>query len=288
MSRNNGRNTIRVATWNVNGIRARLATVSEWLRDTAPDVVCLQEIKTEEKNFPAEAFEDLGYNLAIHGQKGFNGVAILSRLPIDEIRRGLPTWPDEEQARYIEAVVSTETGALRVASVYAPNGNPVNTEKFDYKLRWLEAFHAHAADLLKLEERFALGGDYNIIPTPRDAKNPEEWEGDALFSPQARAAWRKLINLGLVDAALACKGDPRQFTFWDYKGGAWQKNDGIRIDFVLLSPQAADAMVDAGTDKRVRAWEKPSDHVPLLVELDPRHQGMFTQPPFSAAAAGGK
>ncbi len=288
MSRNNGRNTIRVATWNVNGIRARLATVSEWLRDAAPDVVCLQEIKTEEKNFPAEAFEDLGYNLAIHGQKGFNGVAILSRLPIDEIRRGLPTWPDEEQARYIEAVVSTETGALRVASVYAPNGNPVNTEKFDYKLRWLEAFRAHAADLLKLEERFALGGDYNIIPTSRDAKNPEEWEGDALFSPQARAAWRKLINLGLVDAALACKGDPRQFTFWDYKGGAWQKNDGIRIDFVLLSPQAADAMVDAGTDKRVRAWEKPSDHVPLLVELDPRHQGMFTQPPFSAAAAGGK
>ncbi len=275
MSKDKGEGAIRLATWNVNGVRARIATIGEWLKDAAPDIVCLQEIKTEEKNFPSEVFEDLGYNLALHGQKGFNGVAILSKFPIDEVTRGLPTWEGEDQARYIEAVISTGEGALRIASVYAPNGNPVGTEKFDYKLRWLQAFRAHAADLLKLEERFALGGDYNIIPTPNDAKNPEKWEGDALFSPEARAEYRKFVNLGLVDAALACKGERQQFTFWDYQGGAWQKNDGIRIDFFLLSPQAADVMCDAATDKRVRAWEKPSDHVPLLVELDLRPHGMW-------------
>ena len=268
MAEESGCDTLNLATWNVNGIRARLATVTAWLKEARPDVACLQEIKTEERNFPREPFEELGYNLAIHGQKGFNGVAILSRHPLEDVTRGLPTWEGEDQARYIEAVVSVGSGAVRVASIYAPNGNPVDSEKFPYKLKWLDALRRHAADLLELEEKFALGGDYNIIPTPDDAKNPEKWEGDALFSPQARAAYRRLINIGLVDAALTCKGEPQQFTFWDYQGGAWQKNDGIRIDFFLLSPQAADVMCDAGTDKRVRAWEKPSDHVPVLVELE--------------------
>ncbi len=259
---------MRIATWNVNGIRARLETVKSWLEQARPDVVCLQEIKTTEEQFPALEFSSLGYNVAIHGQKGFNGVAILSRSPVEDVQRGLPTFADDDQARYIEGVISTDKGALRIASLYAPNGNPIDSEKFPYKLKWLDALRQHAADLLKLEEAFALGGDYNIIPTPADARSPEKWEGDALFSPEARIAWRRLAHMGLVDATLACTGDPGMFTFWDYKGGAWQKNDGIRIDFFLLSPQAADVMTEASTQAKVRGWEKPSDHVPVVVELD--------------------
>ena len=259
---------LKLATWNVNGIRARLETVLAWLKDARPDIVCLQEVKIEEEKFPALAFSELGYNVAVHGQKSFNGVAILSRLPLEDVRRGLPGREDD-QARYIEAVVSTDDGALRVASVYAPNGNPVDSDKFSYKLEWMAALHAHVRDVLALEEAFALGGDFNVIPTPDDAKNPEKWEGDALFAPQTRAAFRRLLNLGLADAQLACAGEPA-FTFWDYQGGAWQKDDGIRIDFFLLSPRAADWLCDTRVDKRVRAWEKPSDHVPLLTELTPR------------------
>ena len=259
---------MRIATWNVNGIRARVETVKSWLEQASPDVVCLQEIKTEEPGFPALEFSALGYNAAVHGQKGFNGVAILSKHPIEDVQRGLPTWEGEDQARYIEAVISTEKGALRIASIYAPNGNPIDSDKFAYKLKWLDALRQHAQELLTLEEACALGGDYNVIPTPQDCKSPEKWADDALFSPEARAAFRRLLNLGFADAALACTGDRAQYTFWDYQGGAWQKNEGIRIDFFLLSPQAADAMLEARVDKKVRAWEKPSDHVPVVVELD--------------------
>ncbi len=260
---------LRLATWNVNGLRARLETVLAWLKEAEPDIACLQEVKMEEEKFPALAFSELGYNVAVHGQKGFNGVAILSRLPLEDVRRGLPTWRDDDQARYIEAVVSTTHGALRIASVYAPNGNPVDSQKFPYKLRWMEALRQHVAETMALEEAFALGGDYNVIPTAADAKNPEKWEGDALAMPQTRAAFRRLLGLGLADAQLACAGEPA-FTFWDYQGGAWQKDDGIRIDFFLLTPQAADLLCDARVEKQVRSWEKPSDHVPLVVALQPR------------------
>ncbi len=262
---------LRIATWNVNGIRARLDTVLAWLKDAQPDVVCLQEVKIEEEKFPSLAFSELGYNVVVHGQKSFNGVAILSRLPLEDVQRGLPTWEDD-QARYIEAVISTRQGALRIASVYAPNGNPVDSDKFPYKLRWMQALQAHVQDLLALEEAFVLGGDYNVIPTPADARNPEKWEGDALARPETRAAFRRLLNLGLVDALAACNGTPGMegeaaYTFWDYQGGAWQKNDGIRIDFLLLSPQAADQVCAVQVERHVRAWEKPSDHVPVAASL---------------------
>jgi len=259
---------MQIATWNVNGIRARIATVTAWLKDAAPDVLCMQEIKTVEETFPRQAFEELGYNVAVHGQKGFNGVAILSKRPMEDISRGLPGMEDDPQARYMEATIPGEKGVVRVASIYAPNGNPPGSEKFAYKLRWLEAFEAHMKEVLKAEEPFACGGDYNIIPTPEDAEFPEHWTDDALFSPQARAAWRRLLNLGLVDALRAWTAEPGLYSFWDYKGGAWQKNDGIRIDFFLLTPQAADHLCGAALDKRVRGWEKPSDHIPLTICLD--------------------
>ncbi len=260
--------TLKLATWNVNGIRARLDTVLAWLKDSAPDIVCLQEVKIEEEKFPALAFAELGYNVAVHGQKSFNGVAILSKLPLEDVQRGLPTWNDD-QARYIEAVVSTDHGALRVASVYAPNGNPVDSEKFPYKLRWMQALHEHVRNMLALEEAFALGGDYNVILTEQDAKNPDKWRGDALFHPDTRAAMRRLLHLGLSDAHHDCNAE-HAFTFWDYQGGAWQKDDGIRIDYILLTPQAADWLASTRVDKRVRGWEKPSDHVPVIAELAPR------------------
>ncbi|WP_038035635.1 exodeoxyribonuclease III [Thermopetrobacter sp. TC1] len=259
---------MKLATWNVNGIRARLETVLSWVKDASPDVLCMQEIKTVDEGFPRQPFEDLGYNVETHGQKGFNGVAILSRRPLEDVTRGLPGMEEDKQARYLEAVIPTDKGVVRVASVYAPNGNPVHSEKFAYKLRWMEAFRKHARALLKLEEPFALGGDYNVIPGPEDAAFPEHWEGDALYAPETRAAWHAILNLGLVDALRAWTAEPGLYTFWDYKGGAWQKNDGIRIDFFLLSPQAADRLQRAWIDKRVRSWEKPSDHVPLLIELD--------------------
>ena len=259
---------MEIATWNVNGVRARIDAITAWLKQESPDVLCMQEIKTVDETFPHAVFEDLGYNVATCGQKGFNGVAILSRRPLEDVGRGLPGMEDDPQARYMEALVPGEKGMVRVACVYAPNGNPIGTEKFDYKLRWMEAFTAHMKELLKLEEPFCACGDFNIIPTPRDARFPEHWEGDALYSPQARAAWRRLLNLGLVDALRAWRAEDGQYTFWDYKGGAWSKNDGIRIDFALLSPQAADHLTGARIDTAPRGWEKPSDHVPVIITLD--------------------
>ncbi len=259
---------MQIATWNVNGVRARIGAVLSWLKDVSPDVLCMQEIKTADEAFPRAPFEELGYNVAVHGQKGFNGVAILSRRPMEDISPGLPGMEDDPQARYLEALVPGERGMARIASVYAPNGNPPGSEKFAYKLRWMEAFGAHMEELLKLEEPLAAGGDYNVIPSPEDAAFPAHWEGDALYTPEARAAWRRLLNMGLADALRAWTAEPGLYTFWDYKGGAWKKNDGIRIDFFLLSPQAADLLSGARIDKRVRAWEKPSDHAPLIISLD--------------------
>jgi len=259
---------MKIATWNINGVKARLETAQTWLGEAAPDIACLQEVKSVDEAFPAAVFEDLGYNVAVHGQKSFNGVAILSKLPFDEVIRGLPGDDTDEQARYLEAVVSHAGSALRVASIYLPNGNPIATEKFSYKLRWMERLHTHARQLLELEECVVLAGDYNVIPEPVDARSPHKWTGDALFQPESRAAFRSLMNLGYADAVRACDASEDVYTFWDYQAGAWQKNEGIRIDHLLLSPQATDRLAAAGTDRHTRGWEKPSDHVPVWIDLD--------------------
>ena len=258
---------MRIATWNVNSVNARLETVLRWFEEAAPDVACLQEIKCVDEKFPTEAFERLGYNAAVHGQKSYNGVAILSKAPLEDIRKGLPGEDGDEHARYLEAVVSGPR-PVRVASIYRPNGNPIATEKFDYKLRWMERLNAHARRLLAYEEALALVGDYNVIPEPRDAAHPENWLGDALFQPQSREAFRALKWLGLTEAYLEADGAPDAYTFWDYQAGAWQRNNGIRIDHALLSPQAADVLRSCEIHKHVRGWDKPSDHVPLVVDLD--------------------
>ena len=258
---------MRIATWNVNSVNARLETVLKWFEAAQPDVACLQEIKCVDEKFPTEAFERLGYNLAIHGQKSYNGVALLSKAPIEDVRRGLPDNDRDDHARYIEAVISGPT-PVRVASIYLPNGNPVGTEKFDYKLAWMDRLTRHARNLLTLEESLVLTGDYNVIPEARDAEFPAAWEGDALFRPQTREAFRALKYLGLTEAFLEADGAPGAYTFWDYQAGAWQRNNGIRIDHALLSPQAADRLLGVGIHRDVRSWEKPSDHVPLVIELD--------------------
>jgi exodeoxyribonuclease-3 len=262
---------MRIATWNVNSVNARLPTVLAWLEAAQPDVVCLQEIKTVDEKFPREPFESLGYNVEIHGQKSYNGVALLSKLPVSDVRRGLPGSDElgegvEDQARYIEAVIESPR-PVRVGGLYLPNGNPIGTEKFDYKMRWMARLNAHARDLLAQEEAFTLCGDYNVIPTPEDAKNPQAWVNDALFQPESRAAFRALKGLGLYEAGELGNQPPGTYTFWDYQGGAWQRDHGIRIDFHLLSPQAADRFVGVETHRDARDMDKPSDHVPVVVEL---------------------
>ncbi len=258
---------MRIATWNVNSVNARLETVVRWFEEAKPDVACLQEIKCVDEKFPTEAFERLGYNVAVHGQKSYNGVALLSKTPLEDVRKGLPGDDSDEQARYIEAVISGPE-PVRVGCLYLPNGNPVETEKFGYKLAWMARLNARARELLALEEAFVLTGDYNVIPEPRDAEFPNNWVGDALFQPESRAAFRALKNLGLTEAYLQADGAPGAYTFWDYQAGAWQRNNGIRIDHALLSPQAADRLTGVSIHRDVRAWEKPSDHVPLVVELE--------------------
>jgi exodeoxyribonuclease III len=258
---------MKIATWNINGVKARIETTLTWLKESAPDVACLQEIKSVDENFPREAIEDAGYHVETHGQKGFNGVAILSKQPLEDVTRRLPGDEDDEQARYIEATVSTDSGAVRVACLYLPNGNPIDTPKFPYKLAWMQRLEARVRDLLADEMPLVVAGDYNVIPMPEDARRPDAWTGDALYQPESRAAFRRLINLGLTDAIRATEPAPETYTFWDYQAGAWPKNNGIRIDHMLLSPQAADRLISAGIDKDTRGWEKPSDHVPVWIEL---------------------
>jgi exodeoxyribonuclease-3 len=258
---------MRIATWNVNSIKQRVDSAVAWLKERAPDIVCLQETKCVDDAFPREPFEALGYNVAVHGQKTFNGVAILSKLPFDEVTPRLPGDTEDDHARFIEAQVSADGGVVRVASIYLPNGNPINTDKYDYKIRWMQRLFHYAHERLALEEPLILAGDYNVIPATRDARNPDVWVNDALFLPKTRDNFQSLINLGLTDALRAVNDEAGVYTFWDYQAGAWQKNNGIRIDHLLLSPQAADRLVTAGVDKHVRAWEKPSDHVPVYVEL---------------------
>lgn len=258
---------MRIATWNVNSIRQRLDHAVAWLKEANPDVVCLQEIKCQTEAFPREPFEALGYNVSVHGQKTFNGVAVLSKLPLEDVSLGLAGDDGDEQARFIEAVVSVKTGVVRVACLYLPNGNPPDTEKYPYKLGFMERLTAFAAERLALEEPLILAGDFNVIPQPIDAADPSAWLGDALFLPRTRAAFRGLLHLGLTEAVRATTDAERVFTFWDYQAGAWQRDFGIRIDHLLLSPQAADKLIGAGIDKHVRAWEKPSDHVPVWADF---------------------
>ena len=268
---------MKIATFNINGIKARAETLLDWLREAQPDVVCLQEIKSVDEAFPREPFESLGYQVATHGMKGFHGVAILSKLPLEDVTRWLPpkTEGDEadEQTRWIEATVIGRR-PVRVCCLYLPNGNPAPGPKYDYKLAWMGRMLARTQALLASEDPIVLCGDYNVIAQAEDAAHPQDWLTDALYLPQTRAAYQRLINLGLTDAIRARNPNPGLYTFWDFQRGAWERNNGIRIDHLLLSPQAADLLVDAGIDKAVRGHEdatrgiKPSDHVPVWIELD--------------------
>ena len=257
-----------IATFNVNSIRQRIDHLTRWLSARQPDIVCLQELKCQDEAFPREEIEALGYTVATHGQKTFNGVAILSKYPLEVEHRELPGFEDE-QARYIEAIASlpgkdgAPGEALRVCGVYFPNGNPAPGPKYDYKLAFMAALTSHARELLKLEEKLVIAGDYNIIPDARDAKFPEIWAADALALPESRAALRRLENLGFTEAFRATTDAAGHYSFWDYQAGAWPRNNGIRIDHLLLSPHLADRLAEVGIDKDLRAEEKPSDHVPV-------------------------
>lgn len=258
---------MKIATFNINGIKARAQALPDWLDDAAPDVAVLQEIKSVDEAFPREIFEDRGYHVETHGQKGFNGVALLSRRPLEDITRGLPGDDDDEQARYMEATVIGDNHSLRLCGFYLPNGNPAPGPKYDYKLAWMARLKARAETLMAAEIPFLMTGDYNIIPQDEDAKQPEDWQTDALARPESRRAYREILNLGLTDAFRARVQGPGHYSFWDYQAGAWNRDNGIRIDHVLLCPFAADWLRDVRIDKEVRGREKPSDHVPVWVDL---------------------
>jgi exodeoxyribonuclease-3 len=257
---------MKIATFNINGIKARIDALPAWLDAARPDVALLQEIKSVDEGFPRSLFEDMGFTVETHGQKGFNGVAILSRLPLEDVTRGLPGDSTDEQARWIEATVIGLRG-VRVCGLYLPNGNPAPGPKYDYKLAWMDRMLARARALLATEDPVVMAGDYNIIPQPQDAARPQVWLEDALFLPQSRNAYRRILNLGFTEAFRTRNPGPGHYSFWDYQAGAWEKNNGIRIDHLLLSAQAADLLQDARIDREVRAGEKPSDHVPVWVEL---------------------
>ncbi len=257
---------MKIATFNINGIKARIEALPQWLETAHADVVCLQEIKSVDDAFPREIFETMGYRVETHGQKGFNGVAILSKLPLEDVTRGLPGDDGDEQARWIEATV-VGTRRVRVCGLYLPNGNPAPGPKYDYKLAWMERMQKRVAVLLATEQPLVFCGDYNVIPQAIDAARPEAWVTDALYLPQSRAAFRKLLALGLTEAFRTRNPAPGQYTFWDYQAGAWERGNGIRIDHHLLSPQAADLLTDCRIDKDVRGGDKPSDHVPIWIDL---------------------
>ncbi|WP_247234220.1 exodeoxyribonuclease III [Telluribacter sp. SYSU D00476] len=255
---------MRIATYNVNGINARLPVLLRWLQTTTPDVVCLQELKTPDEKFPIEAITEVGYQAVWHGQKSWNGVAILTRHhEIQEVKRGLPGDPDDEQSRYIEATVN----GILIGCLYLPNGNPAPGPKFDYKLRWMERLNSYAAGLLALNKPVLLTGDYNVIPTERDVYRPERWLDDALFRPESRSAFHALLGQGWIDALRKLHPDETIYTFWDYFRTSFSRNAGLRIDHFLLSSQLESRLLAAGVDRDVRGWEKTSDHAPVWVQL---------------------
>lgn len=256
---------MRIATYNVNGVNGRLPVLLRWLQETQPDIVCLQELKAPQEKFPEQAINDAGYNAIWHGQKSWNGVAILSRgLEIKETRRGLPGDPEDLHSRYIEAKV----GGITIGGLYLPNGNPAPGPKFDYKLAWFKRLIQYAADLLKSGKPTILTGDYNVIPTEKDVYKPERWVEDALFRPETRAAFKKLVDQGWTDALRKLYPDETIYTFWDYFRDAFGRNAGLRIDHFLLSPSLDTRLKAAGVDKQVRGWEKTSDHAPVWIELN--------------------
>jgi exodeoxyribonuclease-3 len=256
---------MKIATFNVNGIKARLPRLIEWLEEEKPDAACLQEIKTSDETFPAADIEKAGYGAIWHGQKGFNGVAILTRGAEPRLRRmGLPGDPDDTHSRYIEA----EVGDIVLASLYLPNGNPTGTEKFAYKLAWMERMREHALELLAEERPTVLAGDWNVVPTDDDVFSARAMAHDALLQPETRAAYRRILHQGWTDAIRARYPDAQIWTFWDYTAGCWQRDAGFRIDHLLLSPQAADRLLDAGVDKEFRGRERASDHAPTWVVLE--------------------
>lgn len=259
---------LKIATWNVNSIKARLPNVLEWVRAAKPDVLLLQEIKTADDGFPSLEFEDLGYNVAVCGQKTYNGVAILSKSPMEVDCRALPGGTGDDQARYLEAF----TAGARVASIYVPNGNPAEegsglSDKMRYKIAWLDRLRDHATKLLADEEAFVLGGDYNVIPEAGDVYDPDGWRSDALYRLETRQAFRRLMHLGLTDAFRAKHAEIGRYTWWDYRSGAWAKDHGARIDHLLLSPQAADRLIDCDIDRKPRGKDKASDHTPVWCTL---------------------
>jgi exodeoxyribonuclease-3 len=276
---------MKIATWNVNSIKARLPLLTRWLEQAKPDVALLQEIKCLESDFPSLEIRGLGYHTELVGQKSYNGVAVLSLKPMTVVQRALPEAASldrapDQQARYLEVDID----GMRVASLYLPNGNPVGTDKYPYKLAWMERLCEHAAKLLKAEIPFVLGGDYNICPTDDDVYDPKGWRDDALCRPDSRARFRRLIHLGLTDAFRAIESRPHRYSFWDYQAGRWHRDEGLRIDHLLLSPQLADRLVGAGIDKTPRGWDRASDHTPVWCELEaPPAGGLFGKPAAQAA-----
>jgi exodeoxyribonuclease-3 len=259
-----GDSILKIATFNVNSIKARLPRVLEWLDEAAPDVALLQEVKTVDDQFPRLEIEDKGYNIETHGQKSYNGVAILSKRPIEDVSRGLPGNTDDEQARYIEGTID----GIRVASIYLPNGNPTPGDKFDYKLEWMDRLVTHVRDsLMPLEMPLVLGGDYNICPSDDDVYDPAGWADDALCRPESRARFRSLLNLGLTEAWRALHKEVGAYSFWDYQAGRWQRDEGVRIDHFLLSPQAADLLSRCEIDRTPRGKQKASDHTPVWCDI---------------------
>jgi exodeoxyribonuclease-3 len=254
---------VKIATFNINGTAARLPRLLEWLAASQPDVAGLQEIKCVDETFPRAAIEALGYGVETHGQKGFNGVALLSRLPMQDVMRGLPGDLTDEQSRYIEATIA----GVRIGCLYLPNGNPQPGPKFDYKLAWMDRLIAHAQTLLETEQPVILLGDYNVCPQDVDCFDVRAMAQDALLQPESRARFQTLLHLGYWDAIRALQPAGRAYTYWDYQAGAWPKDHGLRIDHLLLSPQAADRLEDAGIERAVRAKEKASDHTPVWVKL---------------------
>ncbi|GGF67823.1 exodeoxyribonuclease III [Azorhizobium oxalatiphilum] len=255
---------MRIATFNVNGVNGRLDLLLRWLAATKPDVVCLQELKAPQERFPHAALEKAGYGAIWHGQKAWNGVAILARgqTPL-ETRRGLPGDPDDVQSRYIEAVID----GIVVGCLYAPNGNPAPSPKFDYKLRWFDRFRSYAADLIELDLPVVLAGDFNVMPTDLDVYAPDRWRDDALFRPEVREAFAGLVNDGWIDAVRHLHPSERIYTFWKYLRNAFGRNAGLRIDHFLVSPALADEVVAAGVDREVRGWPRTSDHAPVWLRL---------------------
>lgn len=260
-------NTVKIASFNINGIKARANALMTWLRDAQPDVALLQEIKSVSENFPSDLFKDLGYTVAVNGQKSFNGVAILSKLPIEDIVTRLPGDSEDDQARWLEVTI-VGNQAIRMCNLYLPNGNPTPGPKYDYKLSWMRRLHEKAKELIDSEIPAFMAGDYNIIPQAEDAANIGAWEQDALYLPESRTEFRRILNLGFTDAFRAKHNGSGHYSFWDYQAGAWDRDDGIRIDHFLLTPQCADLLKNCQIDKHIRSKEKPSDHVPIWIELD--------------------